>query len=87
MIFKKITKRQYSILSNDKGKLFLIDRNGNYQLRIGPMRGTTIELLFEKAKFEDREDIFFEQLQELYDDANWVDRYNIYEIYKKLKMK
>ena len=87
MIFKKITKRQYSVLSTNKGKLFLIDYNGNHQLRTGPLKGITIELLYDKAKLEDREDIFFDQLQDLYDNANWCDRYNIYEIYKKLKMK
>lgn len=87
MIFKKITKRQYSILSTDKGKLFLIDFNGNHQLRTGPMKGITIELLYEKAKLEDKEDLFYEQLQDLYDEANWIDKYSIYEIYKKLKMK
>jgi hypothetical protein len=84
MIFKKISKRQYSILSTDKGKLFLIDFNGNHQLRTGPLKGITIELLYDKAKLEEREDIFFEQLQELYDNANWCDRMEIREIYKKL---
>lgn len=84
MIFKKISKVQYSILSTDKGKLFLIDYNGNHQLRTGPLKGITIEILFEKAKLKDREDMFFEQLQEIYENANWCDRMEIREIYNKL---
>ena len=84
MIFKKISKRVYSVLSTDRGKLFLIDYNGNHQLRTGGLKGVTIELLYDKAKLEDREDMFFEQLQELYENANWCDRIEIREIYNKL---
>jgi hypothetical protein len=85
MIFKKITRRRYEILTGGtKGNLFLIDFNGNHQLRIGPMKGITIELLYEKAKLEDREDIFFDQLELLYEESNWIDRMEIREIYYKL---
>jgi hypothetical protein len=86
IVFKKITRRQFDILSGGcKGELFLIRSDNKWIFRKGFFKGVTIEILLEQARNSDREDEFWEQMQLLYDDANWIDKMNIFNIYKELK--
>lgn len=85
MKFQKINKLIYNISSaTNKGELFLIDKKGNYILRKTIFKGQSIEDLYRQYCELGQDYKFWEQLQEIYDQSNLVDKMNIYHIYKKL---
>lgn len=85
MLFKRIDKLTYNVSSStNKGELFYIDKKGNYILRKSIYKGQSIEDLYRQYCQLGEDYIFWEQLQEIYDQCNWVDKMNILHIYKKL---
>jgi hypothetical protein len=86
MVFQKINKLIYNISSaTNKGELFLIDKKGNYILIKTIFKGQSIEDLYRQYCELGQDYKFWEQLQEIYDQSNLVDKMNIYHIYNKLK--
>jgi len=86
MRFEKINKLIYNISSTTyKGELFLIDKEGNYILRKTMYKGQPIEDVYRQYCELERDDDFWNELQEIYDQSNLVDKMNIYHIYNKLK--
>lgn len=86
MRFKKINRLIYNMSSSTyKGELFHIDKEGNYILRKTMYKGQSIEDVYRQYCEMDRDDDFWDELQNIYDECNLVDKINIYHIYKKLK--
>ena len=86
LIFQKITRRQYDLLTSGyKGELFYINKENKWIIRKGYFKDLSIDLVFTTALNLDREEQFWEQLQDLYDEANWIDKMNIFCICKELK--
>ena len=48
-------------------------------------KGQSIEDVYRQYCELDRDDDFWDELQNIYDECNLVDKINIYHIYKKLK--
>ena len=84
MIFKKIPKNSYNILSQGMSSLFRITPQNTHLITYGYMRGCTLEEVYEEALRNDSEDLFWDQMQNLYDDENttWKTRKMIFEFYK-----
>ena len=85
MRFEKINKLIYNISSSTyKGELFYIDKEDNFILRKTMYKGQPIEDVYRQYCELGRDDDFWNELQEIYDQSNLVDKMNIQYICKKL---
>lgn len=70
----------------DKGEWFYINKNNEWILRKGPKSGVSISSLYKISNELGMEDNFFDLLDDIFDNANWIDKKNIWTIKKEIRV-
>lgn len=77
----KVSRKYYNLMrQGETGKLFILKPNNKYYFRSGPFYGRCVNAMYEMCK-----DSFIDYLEELFEEANIIDKKVILEIIRELK--